>query len=80
MEYTNLAPIFFIISILVFLLAVVLIVPTIIEARRLEKRANKSVKNWHLPFHRLKRKLKKVFSSLFDSNKQRGLLGTLNLL
>lgn len=79
MDYPNLAQIFFIISILAFLLALILIVPTILEEKKSQKRIKKTGKNWHLPFHRFKRNLKKYLNPLINSKSPVGLLSTLNL-
>jgi len=80
MEIPTLAQVLFIISIIVFLMALILIIPTVMEERRLQRRTAKSKKNWHLPFHRLKRSVKNFFSLLFSLGIQKAFLSSTGLL
>ncbi len=64
MEVPYIAEVLFILSCLVFLVALFLIIPTVLEERRVRKRSGKHVKQWHLPYLRRKRALKKAWRSL----------------
>ncbi|WP_372975880.1 hypothetical protein [Muriicola sp.] len=64
MENENLALILFLISILAFMLAIVLIVPNVLEEQKLKRKNSQTGRKWYLPFHRFKRNVKKWWNAL----------------
>lgn len=80
MEIPYIAEVLFIMSFLVFLVAFILIIPTVLEERRIRKLSRKQVKKWHLPYLRCKRALKKAWQSFLKkrlSKTKYSLTGTL---
>ncbi len=76
MENENLALILFLISILAFMLAIILIVPSVLEERKLQRKNDETVRNWYLPFHRFKRNMKKWWNTFRSPDGKKTFLST----
>lgn len=68
MEVPYLVETLFIISLLVFMVAVILIIPTIYKDQQLQKKNDQREKNEHKPHSRFKRIIKKFWHNIRKKN------------